>query len=262
MLHEQWLIYLAYPCSGGHRGFSQVIWTVKEFVGGGDSPYITLYYYHSFDGEQGNSTDKYILPQSKNETHLFQNQSSVSTNFPNLEMANTVKSVASVLVLYSRFDRLPGVEFRNSKRLSVTVEQVSQATWTCTCDVRAARAHERDGRGQGDAGEPGAAHVLEPGRGRQRRRPPQHGAAVRVRQVSGGKAGVYGYDTNNYAVDGYAGDDGALRKVAVVRDGRWSCGRTSLGCSSTRATSSWTSWGRAARFTGSTARCASRRRTP
>jgi aldose 1-epimerase len=38
----------------------------------------------------------------------------------------------------------------------------------------------------------------------------------RIRQVSGGKAGVYGYDTN-YAVDG---DDagGALRKVAVVRD--------------------------------------------
>ncbi|EES05308.1 aldose 1-epimerase isoform X2 [Sorghum bicolor] len=37
---------------GGHRGFSKVIWTVKEHVGGGDSPYITLYY-HSFDGEQG-----------------------------------------------------------------------------------------------------------------------------------------------------------------------------------------------------------------
>jgi aldose 1-epimerase len=37
---------------GGHRGFSKVIWTVKEYVGGGDSPYITLYY-RSFDGEQG-----------------------------------------------------------------------------------------------------------------------------------------------------------------------------------------------------------------
>lgn len=37
----------------------------------------------------------------------------------------------------------------------------------------------------------------------------------RIRQVSGGKAGVYGYDTN-YAVDG---EPGALRKVAVVRDG-------------------------------------------
>uniref|UniRef100_M8C5R3 Aldose 1-epimerase n=1 Tax=Aegilops tauschii TaxID=37682 RepID=M8C5R3_AEGTA len=37
---------------GGHRGFSKVIWTVKEYVSGGDSPHITLYY-HSFDGEQG-----------------------------------------------------------------------------------------------------------------------------------------------------------------------------------------------------------------
>lgn len=37
---------------GGHRGFNRVIWTVKEYVPGGDSPYITLYY-RSFDGEQG-----------------------------------------------------------------------------------------------------------------------------------------------------------------------------------------------------------------
>nr|CAD1825209.1 unnamed protein product [Ananas comosus var. bracteatus] len=36
---------------GGHRGFSKVIWTVKEKMDG-DYPYITLYY-HSFDGEQG-----------------------------------------------------------------------------------------------------------------------------------------------------------------------------------------------------------------
>lgn len=36
---------------GGDRGFNKVIWTVKE-KGGGDFPYITLYY-HSFDGEEG-----------------------------------------------------------------------------------------------------------------------------------------------------------------------------------------------------------------
>ncbi|KAG1342451.1 aldose 1-epimerase [Cocos nucifera] len=36
---------------GGHRGFSHVIWTVKEKVDG-EFPYITLNY-HSFDGEQG-----------------------------------------------------------------------------------------------------------------------------------------------------------------------------------------------------------------
>ncbi|TVT98043.1 hypothetical protein EJB05_38542 [Eragrostis curvula] len=37
---------------GGLRGFSKVIWTVKEYVPSGDSPYIT-FYYHSFDGEEG-----------------------------------------------------------------------------------------------------------------------------------------------------------------------------------------------------------------
>ncbi|XP_066318710.1 uncharacterized protein [Miscanthus floridulus] len=49
---------------GGHRGFSKVIWTVKEHVGGGDSPYITLYY-HSFDGEQGfpGALDVYVTYQ-------------------------------------------------------------------------------------------------------------------------------------------------------------------------------------------------------
>ncbi|KAJ6801251.1 aldose 1-epimerase [Iris pallida] len=36
---------------GGHRGFSDVFWTVKKKVNG-ETPYITLYY-HSFDGEQG-----------------------------------------------------------------------------------------------------------------------------------------------------------------------------------------------------------------
>ncbi|XP_051217651.1 uncharacterized protein [Lolium perenne] len=37
---------------GGPRNFGKVIWTVKEHVHDGDSPYIT-FYYHSFDGEQG-----------------------------------------------------------------------------------------------------------------------------------------------------------------------------------------------------------------
>ncbi|KAJ0987399.1 hypothetical protein J5N97_005755 [Dioscorea zingiberensis] len=36
---------------GGKKGFSRVIWTVKE-KGGGEHPYIT-FYYRSFDGEQG-----------------------------------------------------------------------------------------------------------------------------------------------------------------------------------------------------------------
>uniref|UniRef100_A0A6V7QW10 Aldose 1-epimerase n=1 Tax=Ananas comosus var. bracteatus TaxID=296719 RepID=A0A6V7QW10_ANACO len=37
--------------SGGHRGFNQVIWDVRERVEG-EFPYIT-FHYHSFDGEQG-----------------------------------------------------------------------------------------------------------------------------------------------------------------------------------------------------------------
>ena len=41
-----------YKPQGGHRGFNRVIWTVKEYVPCGDSPFITLYY-RSFDGEQG-----------------------------------------------------------------------------------------------------------------------------------------------------------------------------------------------------------------
>ncbi|KAL6845747.1 hypothetical protein ACP4OV_024322 [Aristida adscensionis] len=46
---------------GGGRAFSKSIWTVKEYVGGGDSPHITLYY-HSFDGEQGcpGAVDAYV----------------------------------------------------------------------------------------------------------------------------------------------------------------------------------------------------------
>jgi hypothetical protein len=45
-------IILLLLCLGGHRGFGKVIWTVKEYVRDGDSPYIT-FFYHSFDGEQG-----------------------------------------------------------------------------------------------------------------------------------------------------------------------------------------------------------------
>ncbi|TVU14205.1 hypothetical protein EJB05_37657, partial [Eragrostis curvula] len=46
-----------YAHLGGRRGFSKVVWTVKEYVGGGSSPYITLYY-RSFDGEKGTHIHK------------------------------------------------------------------------------------------------------------------------------------------------------------------------------------------------------------
>ncbi|WVZ85946.1 hypothetical protein U9M48_032802 [Paspalum notatum var. saurae] len=46
---------------GGGRGFSRSIWTVTEYVGGGDAPSIT-FYYRSFDGEQGlpGNVDAYV----------------------------------------------------------------------------------------------------------------------------------------------------------------------------------------------------------
>uniref|UniRef100_M8C298 Aldose 1-epimerase n=1 Tax=Aegilops tauschii TaxID=37682 RepID=M8C298_AEGTA len=49
---------------GGHRGFGKVIWTVKEYVRDGDTPYIT-FFYHSFDGEQGfpGDLDVYVTYQ-------------------------------------------------------------------------------------------------------------------------------------------------------------------------------------------------------
>ncbi|CAM0904356.1 unnamed protein product [Alopecurus aequalis] len=49
---------------GGLKNFGKVIWTVKEHVRDGYSPYITLYY-HSFDGEQGfpGDLDVYVTYQ-------------------------------------------------------------------------------------------------------------------------------------------------------------------------------------------------------
>ena len=60
--------------------------------------------------------------------------------------------------------------------------------------LHAWRAHERDGAGQGDAGELPAARVLEPGWARQRRRAGARAAAVRVaaRRAGRGAAALVG----------------------------------------------------------------------
>jgi hypothetical protein len=44
---------------------------VKEYVGGGDSPYITLYY-RSFDGEQGANTEYNVKFAEKKSWSSFQ----------------------------------------------------------------------------------------------------------------------------------------------------------------------------------------------
>jgi hypothetical protein len=59
-------------CLGGPRNFGKVIWTVKEHVHDGDSPYIT-FYYHSFDGEQGNQVECRMLPISCDLMNLLDN---------------------------------------------------------------------------------------------------------------------------------------------------------------------------------------------
>ncbi|XP_062185817.1 uncharacterized protein LOC133889315 [Phragmites australis] len=169
---------------GGHRGFSKVIWTVKEYVGGGDSPYITLYY-HSFDGEQGfpGDLDVYVTYQLSTPYML-----SVHMN------ATAVNKATPVNLAQHTYWNLGG--------------QGSGDVLRNTVQLFASRYTPVD-----SALIPTGALAPVAGTPYDFRSPTPVGA--RIHQVSGGGAGIYGYDTN-YAVDGEAG---ALRKVAVVRDG-------------------------------------------
>ncbi|KAL6845745.1 hypothetical protein ACP4OV_024320 [Aristida adscensionis] len=169
---------------GGHRGFSKVIWTVKEYVSGGDFPYITLYY-HSFDGEQGfpGELDVYVTYQLSSPYVL-----SVHMN------ATALSKATPVNLAQHTYWNLGGAG--SGDVLGDTVE------------LFASRYTPVDG-----ALIPTGAVAPVAGTPYDLRAPTAVGA--HVRQVSGGKAGIYGYDTN-YVVDGEAG---ALRKVAVVRDG-------------------------------------------
>ncbi|XP_066348895.1 uncharacterized protein [Miscanthus floridulus] len=169
---------------GGHRGFSQAIWTVKEFVGGGASPYITLYY-HSFDGEQGfpGDLDVYVTYQlaSPYVLRVHMNATAVNKATPVNLAQHTYWNLGgegSGDVLHST------VQLFASRYTPVDSALIPTGVVTPV------------------AGTPYDFRAPTP-------------VGSRIRQVSGGKAGVYGYDTN-YAVDG---EDGALRKVAVVRDG-------------------------------------------
>nr|CAD40900.2 OSJNBa0036B21.18 [Oryza sativa Japonica Group] len=190
-IHGAWFI----STNSGHRGFSNVTWTVKEHVGGGDAPYITLYY-HSFDGEQGfpGALDVYVTYQLSGPYVL-----SVHMN------ATAAGKATPVNLAQHSYWNLGGtgsgdilgntVQLFASRYTPVDAEliptgQVAPVTGT-PCDLRA---------------------------------PTPVGA--RVHLVTGGlsKTGatIYGFDTN-YAVDG--GDDvdahaHALRRVTVVRDGK------------------------------------------
>jgi len=169
---------------GGRRGFSKVIWTVKEYVGGGDSPYITLYY-HSFDGEEGfpGDLDVYVTYRLSGPYEL------------SLRMNATALSKATPVNLVNHaYWNLGG--HGSGDVLGHTVQ------------LLASRYTPVDG-----ALIPTGAVAPVAGTPYDLRAPTRLGA--RLREVYGGKAGVYGFDTN-FAVDG---DAGALRKVAVVRAG-------------------------------------------
>jgi len=169
---------------GGRRGFSKVIWTVKEYVGGGDSPYITLYY-HSFDGEEGfpGDLDVYVTYRLSGPYEL------------SLRMNATARSKATPVNLASHaYWNLGG--HGSGDVLGHTVQ------------LLASRYTPVDG-----SLIPTGAVAPVAGTPYDLRTPIRLGA--RLREVYGGKAGVYGFDTN-FAVDG---DAGALRKVAVVQAG-------------------------------------------
>ncbi|CAM0904352.1 unnamed protein product [Alopecurus aequalis] len=168
---------------GGHRGFShKVIWTVKEYVGGGNSPYITLYY-RSFDREQGfpGDLDVYATYQLSSPYAL-----SIRTNATALNKATPVNFLQHVYL------NLAG--------------QGSGDVLGHTLQLFASRYTPMD-----DELLPSSGRV-DPVAGTNYDFRTPTAIGVRIRQVSGGK-GVHGYDIN-YAIDGEG-----MRRVAAVRDG-------------------------------------------
>ncbi|CAL4887124.1 unnamed protein product [Urochloa decumbens] len=179
----------------GHRGFSKVIWTVKEHVAGGDSPYITLYY-HSFDGEQGFPGDLYVyVTYQLSPPHVL----TVRMNATARDMATPVN------LAHHAYWNLGGHGSGPAVLLRETV-QLLASRYTPV----------------GDAATLIPTGALAPVAGTpyDLRAPAALGARLAELLRRGG-AGVVGYDTN-YAVDGggAAGSSSSLmRPVARVRDG-------------------------------------------
>ncbi|OEL16450.1 Aldose 1-epimerase [Dichanthelium oligosanthes] len=171
---------------GGHHGFSKVIWTVKERIGG-DSPYITLYY-HSFDGEQGfpGDLDVYVTYQLS-PPHVL-----------SVRMNATARGnkATPVNLAHHAYWNLGG--HGSGPILGETV-QILASRYT---PVDAALI-------------PTGALAPVAGTPYDFRAPAPVGSDARLGELL--RRGVAGYDTN-YAVDG-ATTDGSLRPVAHVRDG-------------------------------------------
>ncbi|ONM16962.1 Galactose mutarotase-like superfamily protein [Zea mays] len=166
---------------GGGTAFSKSVWTVKEYVGGGDSPYVTLYY-HSFDGEQGfpGNLDAYVTYRVSGPYTLGVHMSATA-----LDRATPVN-----LLLHAYWNLggqgsgdVLGHELRlHASRYAVLDEELLPSS----------------GRVAPVAGTPLDFRTPTP-------------IGARIRQVTGGK--VVGYDAN-YVVDGEG-----MRPVAQVRDG-------------------------------------------
>uniref|UniRef100_A0A0E0KRE2 Aldose 1-epimerase n=1 Tax=Oryza punctata TaxID=4537 RepID=A0A0E0KRE2_ORYPU len=175
---------------GGHRGFSNVTWTVKEHVGGGDAPYITLYY-HSFDGEQGfpGALDVYVTYQLSGPYVL-----SVHMN------ATAVGKATPVNLAQHSYWNLGGAG--SGDILGNTVQLFASRYTPVDAELIPT------GQVAPVAGTPYDLRAPTP-------------VGARVHRVTGGLskkgATIYGFDIN-YAVDG--DDAHALRRVAVVRDGK------------------------------------------
>ncbi|EAZ30964.1 hypothetical protein OsJ_15042 [Oryza sativa Japonica Group] len=166
---------------GGHRGFSKVIWTVKEYVGGGDSPYITLYY-RSFDGEQGfpGDLDAYVTYQLSSPYVLALRMNATALN--KATPVNFLQHTYWNLGGQGRGDVLGHTLQLSASRYTPLDEELLPSSG-----------------------------VVAPVAGTPYdfRHPTPIGA--RIRQVMGGR--IAGYDIN-YVIDGEG-----MRKVAAARDG-------------------------------------------
>jgi aldose 1-epimerase len=179
---DQFILFVR--SSGGGTAFSKSAWTVKEYVCGGDSPYITLYY-HSFDGEQGfpGSLDAYVTYRVTSPYTL-----GVHMNATARDKATPVN-----LLLHAYWNL--GGEGSGRDVLGHTLRLHASRYAVLDAELLPS-----SGRVAPVAGTPLDFRAPTP-------------IGARIRQVMGGK--VVGYDAN-YIVDG--GGEGTMRPVAEVRD--------------------------------------------
>ncbi|TVU14194.1 hypothetical protein EJB05_37644 [Eragrostis curvula] len=166
--------------SGG-RQFVKSIWEVKEYVCGGDSPYITLYHY-SFDGEQGfpGAVDVYVTYRLSSPYTL-----GVHMNATALDKATPVN------LLSHTYWNLGG--HGSGDVLGHTLKLFASRHLVLDKELLPS-----SGRVEPVAGTPLDFRTPTP-------------IGARIRQASGGQ--VVGYDAN-FIVDGEG-----MRPVAVARDG-------------------------------------------